>query len=109
MVPNLFVVPLAFSKHEGFLVGARIAWGASTLVNRHPSLQDVALTSALWRFLVGPILPLTVQEGQVDQAPYVFFFFRSFNFKGVCGVLFFMVYFPFLLYIVLYMFLWGGS
>lgn len=30
-------------------------------------LKDVALTSALWRFLVGPILPLTVQEGQVDQ------------------------------------------
>ena len=30
-------------------------------------LKDVVLTSALWRFLVGPILPLTVQEGQVDQ------------------------------------------
>ncbi|CAJ1329961.1 unnamed protein product [Effrenium voratum] len=30
-------------------------------------LKDVALTSAVWRFLVGPILPLTVQEGRVDQ------------------------------------------
>ena len=25
------------------------------------------LTSALWRFLVGPILPLTVQDGTVEE------------------------------------------
>ncbi|CAE7349735.1 RSPH1 [Symbiodinium sp. CCMP2592] len=30
-------------------------------------LQDVALTTAVWRFLVGPILPLTVESGRVDQ------------------------------------------
>ena len=102
--PNLFVVPLAFSKHEGFLVGARIAWGASALVNRHPSLQDVALTSALWRFLVGPILPLTVQEGQVDQAPYVFFFFRASILK-VCVV----CYFFWCISLLLYMFLEDNS
>ena len=84
---------------KGFLVGARIAWGASALVNRYPSLQDVALTSALWRFLVGPILPLTVQEGQVDQAPYVFSFFRA-SILGVCGLLFFWCI-SFLLYMFL--------
>ena len=33
-----------------------------------PAVEEVVLSSALWRFLVGPILPLTVKDGTLQQA-----------------------------------------
>ena len=53
-------------------------------------LKDVVLTSAVWRFLVGPILPLTVSEGQVDQAgTSQVFFFRCGGFSSTFFFFFF--------------------